>query len=330
MIRRFAITACVPAVALLAALSVAAPAAAGAGSNCIGNSCTLDLSQVVTLSGDHGRGSAQVPIRITQQPPCLWNPIGDQVSGSKAIIAEWGPTPPTTLQIDQSYKKAQDLLKNPQSGKWYELPVNPLASAADRALCARLPLYAFVPTGQPLPAVPIPPETIAQYAFNHLTIPPPALQLNPANGGYVNLGTYVWANWPASKHTGRMDAYKITAKAGNTTVTLWAQASQLQIGSSANGTPAWHGCGPTGSSYPPGKPPANAGPGTIPDCGVLWHAAGANSTVSATVTWTVTWGIGNLNGPGPHRVPGAPKGGIPLTGHVGPFAVNEIQSINGG
>lgn len=327
MIRRFAITACVPAVALLAALSAAAPAAAGAGSNCIGNSCTLDLSRYITLSGDSGGRSTRVPISITQQPPCLWNPIGNQVSGSKAIISDNGPTPPTFLQIDQSYKQAQDLLKNPQQGTWYMLPVNPNASQAGQQECLRLPLYAFVPVGQPLPAVPIPPKTLAEYAFNHLTIPSPALQLNPANGGYVNLGTYVWANWPASTHTGRMDAYKITAKAGNTMVTVWAQAGKLQIGSSANGTPAWRGCGPTGSSYPPGHPPANAGPGTTPDCGVLWHAAAAGSTVSATVIWHVTWGIGDLNGPGPRVVPGGAT--IPLTGHAGPFAVNEIQSVNG-
>jgi hypothetical protein len=180
-----------------------------------------------------------------------------------------------------------------------------------------------------MPAIPIPPKILAQFAFNHLTLPSPALRLNPANDGYVNLGTYVWANWPASPTTGRMDAYKITATAGNTTVTLWAQAGQLQIRPSANGTAATSGCGPTGSAYPPGQPPANAGPGITPDCGVLWHAAAANSTVSATVTWSVTWGIGNLNGPGPKNVPGAPAGGIPLTSQTPPFAVNEIQSVNG-
>ena len=60
----------------------------------------------------------------------------------------------------------ENLLKTstpPSAGEWYVLPVNPAAGAAGQAACLQLPLFVFaVPRGRPLPAVPIPPRTLAE------------------------------------------------------------------------------------------------------------------------------------------------------------------------
>jgi hypothetical protein len=314
MIRRLVITLSVPAVALLTALSAAAPASAGSGAGCSGSTCSVDLSQFITLKGDVGSGAGYVPVNV-DPPPCLWNPIGDATSGSNAIISEWGPNPPTDFQIDKSYAQAKTLVKAPVPGTWYELPVNPNASAAGKALCWTMPLYAWVLPGQAPPMPPIPGQTLAEFAYNNMAIPTPALTINPTNVGYVNLGTYVW------QAQGSPGTLAVTASVGAQSATVTAKSSGLTIGTSGPGTPA-NNCGPSGSGYPVGKPPANAGAGTRPDCGVLWNGSASGATITGTVTWTVTWTA--TDGTGGTLPP------ITMRGQAGPIPINEIQSVNGG
>ncbi len=334
MRRRIAIVGLVGA-GLLAPLLTMAPASAGAGVGCNGTDCSVLLSSFIKLNGDYGTaGAAAVPLNVPP-PPCLWEPIGDGTTGSQAIVKEWGPNPPTDFQINLSYAQAKGFLQNPPppAGTWYQLPVNPAAGPAGEAACLKLPLYAFVPPGQEPPAVPIPARTLAAYAYNHMVVPTPKLTINPAAKGYVNLATYVWGSWPASAATGRMNAYKVTATLGAQVVTVWAQPSAgkaLTIDTPPQGTAYSAGCvaGATqfGSQFPIGTvPAANSGAGTPPDCGVLWQAPTTAASVSATVTWRVSWGAGNLNGPGPNRLPP-----ITVTGQSNPFPVAEIQSVNNG
>lgn len=319
---------------LLAPLGAAGPASAVTGVGCNGSDCSILLSRMIKISGDDaGAPSAQVPLNV-QPPPCLWEPIGDAITGSNYIIGQFGDVTQgdSLYGVYQSVKQAKQEIANggQPAGTWYQLPVNPAASAAGQAACLKLPLFYFVQPGQALPAVPIPPRTLAAYAYNHMTIPAPTITVNPQNKSYVNLGTYVWGNWAPSPTTGQMDAYKITATliGTNETVTVWAQpaaTNPFTVNVGGPGTASSAGCGPTGSQYPVSKPPAGAGAGTPPDCGVLWQGPDTAATVSATVNWTVTWGLGDLNGPGNRPLPA-----IDLTGPAVQFPVDEIQSVNNG
>jgi hypothetical protein len=81
MIRRLAVTLGIPAVALLTALSAAAPATAGSGAGCTGSSCSVDIGQFIKLSGPNvGPGTGYTPVSV-DPPPCLWEPIGDASPG---------------------------------------------------------------------------------------------------------------------------------------------------------------------------------------------------------------------------------------------------------
>jgi hypothetical protein len=337
MIRRIAIVSIIAA-ALLAPLS-AAPAGAGANPNpgpagCLGNGCSILLSKLITLTGDVGTGAGFPPIAV-DPPPCLWEPFGNAVTGSERVASESAllaelPPGSNPLGLAVAVREAKHLLSThapPSAGTWFELSGNPAAGTAGALACLKLPLFVFELQGQAPPALPIPPRTLAEFAYNHMLIPQPAITTNPAAKGYVNLGTYVWGNWAASPTTGSMNAYKITATLGNLTVTVWAQASGFSVNVTGPGTPYSGGCGPTGSHFPVGKPPAGAGPGTLPDCGVLWQAPTTGAALTATVRWTVTWGVGNLNGPGNNVLPP-----IVVAGPAPPFVVpvNEIQSVNGG
>ena len=240
--------------------------------------------------------------------------------------------PGTPFGVYASVQQARKLLasKPVPPGTWYELPVNPAASQAAQRACFTLPLFFFAVPGQAPPVPPVPPRTLAAYAYNHMTIPAPRLTISPAAQGYVNLATYVWGRTrPVSAATRRPDAYEVIAALGAQTVSVWAQvtgAGAFSVAVSSGHGTAYSGCGRDGSRLPAGQVPASAGgAGTRPDCGVLWQAPDAAASVSATVRWSVTWGAGVLGGPGNHRLPA-----IMMTGRTPPLRVAEIQSINGG
>jgi hypothetical protein len=326
MIRRIVIAGIIAA-GLLAPLPTAVPASAGVYVGCDGNDCSALLTSLITLTGDRGPGSGYTPVNYPP-PPCLWEPIGDATSGSNYIISFFGgtePDPGSAFGTHDSFVQAKELLKDPQPGTWYELPVNPAASPADQQKCLQLPLFYFLPPGGDLPGPPIPAETIAGYAYNHMRIPSPRIVTNPAGKAYVNLGTYVWARWPRSHYTRQRVAYEVVAQLGSQIVSVWAQAEpSLQVNVTGPGTPSTS-CGPTGSTVRPiGHAPAGAGAGVAPDCGVLWRGPDAQASVSATVTWDVSWGTGILNGPTNNTLPS-----IPMTSRPVPLRVSEIQSING-
>jgi hypothetical protein len=333
MIRR-AVAVALIVTGLLAPLSAAGGAGAssgtGGGSGCNGNSCAILLSRLITLGGDVGNGAGFPPLPLAP-PACLWEQIGNAVTGSEYIVMNYGGAPPNAFfGLFASVQQAKKLLQAnapASAGTWFMLPINPGSSLAAQAACRRQPLFVFVAPGQPLPALPIPPRTLAEYAYNHMLIPRPAITTSPPAVGYVNLGTYVWGNWAASRTTGRMNAYKITATLGAETVTVWAQASGFTVNVTGPGTPYSGGCGPAGSHFPVGRAPAGAGPGVPPDCGVLWQAPVTGATLTATVRWAVSWGNGDLDGPGNNPLPA-----IPVTGPAPPHRVpvREIQSVNGG
>jgi len=316
---------------LLTLLAATGPAQAGSGVGCAGTDCSVVLSSLITLKGDVSSvGPARSTLPVIQ-PPCLWQSIGDTVTGGQYIIRNFGAAAPgTPFGVFGAVQWARRMLRQRPvpAGFWWQLPVNPAATPAQRKVCQSFPLFAFAAPGQTPPEPPVPLRTLADYAYNHMRIPPPALTVNPATRGYVNLATYVWGRTvPVSAVTGRPGSYEVTATLGSETVSVWAQlAARSAFSVSANGPgAAYSGCGPAGSYYRVGHVPANAGAGIPPDCGVLWQGPMARATVQATLRWTVSWGAGVLNGPGARPLPP-----IPVTGQSAPFPVAEIQSINGG
>jgi hypothetical protein len=300
---------------LAAITALATPASAGnVTGSCTGPNCSVDLSKFITYSGSAAHrpgGGSAIPI-TEDPPPCLWNVIGDQVSGSNYLVQLFpDPTPDLPFDIYDSVQQAKALLKNPTPGTWYNLPINPAADEAGQQECLKLPAFFFAPPGTTPPLPHIPPRILAEYAYNHMRLPLPRVTTNPATKGYVNLASYVWTNLPRQPQT-------ITATLGDQSVTLTATpvTTSITVGSAGEAFSA--SCGPAGSKYPPHHPPAT-GPGVAPDCGVLWQDPTVGATIGATVTWDVSYTPGNVALPA-----------IPLTGNSRALAISEIQSINGG
>jgi hypothetical protein len=332
MIRRVALAGIITA-ALVAPLALTAPAGAGSHVGCSGNECSVLLTNVIPLAGDWQSGPPQFPPYPSTPPPCLWEPIGDAVTGSQYIIRNYGAIGPNSyFGVSQAVLLAKKLLKQnpPPAGTWYELPTNPAAPKAAQQQCQKLPLFYFDRPGQALPGVPVSPLWLAEYAYNHILLPRPRLTTNPATKGYVNLATFAWARWgPRSRATNSLTAYRVTATLGALTVSVWAQPSGFTLGVSGAPASAYtlytQRCGVRGSAYPRDKSATSAGPGTPPDCGILWRGPAAAATIVATETWTATWGMGVLNGP-----TGRKLRPISLTGAPKSIRVEEIQSVNGG
>jgi hypothetical protein len=311
MIRRILLAATAAATGLLAALAAAAPASAGSSVNCSGQGCWLNVGQLLNTGGT-GSGPAQPP----PPPPCQWDPIGDQTSGSNYIVAAYhgvNPGPSAPGQAGAAFTQAQDLLKNPVPGTWYQLALNPAAGQAAQQACQQFPLYDFAPRGHQPPVLPIPGLTLAQYAAGFLPIPQLHLRINPTAMGYVNLGTYVWQTTPVPASQSKRVAV------GNQWAAVTMTSSPLLLSTDGSGTIGSH-CGRNGSGYPVGKLPARTGAGVMPDCGVLWRAATNEATITGTIVWTVKWAASDGTS-GTWR--------IPSQAQAGPISVNEIQSING-
>jgi hypothetical protein len=283
----------------------------GGGGGCAGTTCAVDVWQWVHHPGASGNwgagGGTGVAINVPP-PPCEWNPIGNATSGSHTIINDNpGVQKGALFDVYQSVQQAKSLLKDPQAGEWYVLPVNPAAGAAGEAACLKLPLYYFVPPGGTPPLPPIPPIDLAKYAYNHFTIPVPTVRLSPRARGYVNLASYVWTSAQTETTWASLGAVKVT---------LTATPIRTEVLASQYGNAYSQGCGPEG--YTKASAP-DSGPGTAPSCGVLWTAPVGSTQVSVSVTWRVTWG------PGGNTLPA-----ITQTGTSPAISVEEIQSLNGG
>jgi len=357
-VKRFIVAASVITAGLLTPVVTTVPANADNGGPSVGctsgDSCTIMLEGMVKFNGDVSSGSRQNPVGPIAPPPCLWVPLGDTLAGSQYLITTWGTDPtkwPTTFQINQSVQQAVDFAKQgaaAPAGEWYNLPINPAAGAAGAQACLQLPAYAWVVPGQPLPAVNLPPETLAQLAFAKLTTPAMgALQLNPANRNYTNLPTFVNATLAVGGYHQAADGrpyVAVTASIqGQPSATVWAEASSLTIDpgtSSATvyGSPPSTGCGYFGSteSADPMKA-SNTGPNQMIDCGVTYRQPGA-FTMQASISWVACWApTGDATAPPPppaftdcqaNPVPGAAQ--LQAATQAQPVNVAEIQSINGG
>ena len=343
---------------LVLPLAIAGTASAGSGGpppgvSCGGSSCSVPLEKFIHFSGNWSAGTDN-PVAIPP-PPCLWEPIGGAVSGSQQIISEWGPNPPATFDIDKSYTQAKQLLKQnpPPAGTWYLLPINPAASAAGKAECLKLPLYAWVPPGQLPPTPPIPPSTLRLLALAKLTRPGIA-NIDPAGRNYTNLPTYVRVRLAGAFETaaGGRPYATVTASLpdGSLSVTVWAMAQPLSIqAGTPDATLYTGGCGYLGSTATARQMAGTGAAGDVgaeldvgPEmwwceaCATLrgWLAALPQADLAALMGWQTYWAITTGDGDGP--LPPEP-GMQPLNnGQLLPstagrqISVGEIQSLNGG
>jgi hypothetical protein len=306
----------------LATTMTASPARAdapgsGGGAGCTGQSCWVSMqSQYIHLSGDYTNGPTSYGTVPVPPPPCWMTPllsgpemyqIYQQSRGQRVGPNGQDPWASYRPWISQIIKN-----RNPP-GTWYVPEM--WGTSAGFACGAKLPLLAWVPPGAAPPAPPIPPATLAAYAYDHLRVPSPALVVNPAGRNYVSLPTYVWATQPGGGAMPRR--LWIAASAGGNSVTLTATTRQLSISTSDGTARLYSPCPPTGSTYPVGQPPRNSGPGTAPDCGLTFSTSSTAATISASLTYTI-------------NVTGVQIGFYPITVTGGKtVSVAEIQNLNG-
>lgn len=272
---------------LLAATLATAPALADApGAGCSGQSCWVSMeSQYIHLSGDYTMGGTSYGNVPVPPPPCWMTPL---ISGPEMYALyeasknqQVGPSGQNSWADYQQWI-AQIKQEKSSPGEWYVPEM--YGTAAGFACGAKLPLLEWVPPGTAPQAPPIPPATLAAYAYDHLKIPTPQLVVNPAGKNFVSLPTYVWATAAGG---GRMPGQlHITATGGGNSVTLTATPKKLVV-TASQPTPYSSGCTASGSSYPIGHAPAKAGPGVIPDCGVVFTAPSTAATIQGSLTWEI-------------------------------------------
>ena len=277
----------------------------GSITGCSGVTCYAAVWRYITLSGNaaSSAGGSGTPVAMPP-PPCYMQPM---FSGPQ-LYQLWKAGRQTKAGPGQgsgfpfgAYLPAIKQHKNDTSGSWWERVTNLQVGGT----CG-LPLLAWVTNGAAPPLPRVPAVALADYAYDHMRITPPGLTLNPSVRSYVNLATYVWAKLPYARAT-------VTATLGNQSATVVGVPSKLQLTASGNATVYDSGCTVNGSTAP--DPPQNAGPGTRPDCGVVFTAPGLGNMITGSIVWTVTSG-GRVFRP-------------IRTGNSKGVAVDEIQSLNG-
>jgi hypothetical protein len=232
------------------------------------------------------------------------------------------------------------LMQNPvPAGTWYMLPVNPAASAAGKAACLKLPLYAWVLPGQLPPIPPIPPSTLRMLALAKLTRPGIGnIDINPAGRSYANLPTFVQVGLAGAfeRTAGGRPYATVTASLpdGSLSVTVWAMAQPLSIAAgTADATLYAGGCGYLGSTAT-ARQMSGTGANQPIDCGVTYRVPGTGYNLTTSIGWRVYRAIttGDGDGPLPPQAGMQPLGSGLLQASVAGIqvSVGEIQSLNGG
>jgi hypothetical protein len=280
----------------------------GGGTGCSGVACYADVWQYIHLTGTPGAfndtGGSGPQIQLPP-PPCYMEPMfsgpelyalwkaGSQLPGDPEFpFQHWIP------QIKQ-YKASN-------AGYWWERVTNLQVGGT----CG-LPLLQWVVNGTPPPLPAVPEIDLADYAYDHLTINPAKLTLNPAARSYVNLPTYVWATPP-------FPWAKVTAHLGGEYATVTVVPGHLipSVGQPGSADVYDTGCTTYGSAARPlGTAPPHSGPGTTPDCGVTFTAPSPDNMITGKLVWTAT-----SDG---HVFPRIPVASDELV------TVYEIQSLNG-
>ena len=200
----------------------------------------------------------------------------------------------------------------PTPGAWYSVTCDDIATGAQVTQTVWITNPAAVPP-------PVDPRVLAVQAENSMTLPAPAVSLNPSGSSVVGLATWLWVD-PRVWHT-----YSVTASAGAVSATATAQP----IGVTWTTGDGWtETCGGPGVPYNPSLPSTwqqtycshtyartsigQPSPDGDPDHGQF--------ALVATVEWAVTW-----------TAVGAPGGGaLPTlyTSSPAQLRVVQIESLN--
>jgi hypothetical protein len=305
------------------ALPMAGQGIAGADTwgGCSGNTCTVGIDKIANIIFTEGDKvlTPDLSNLNVNVPACWLAPTftqADLVALLPVLAKDTAGAPPAQLQQLQQY--IHEVTSNTSTnGMWWTGEY--LDTPAGNACVNSLPLWLWVPAGQTPPPqdLPITPFQLAELAEAVLQVPPLTLTLNPAAKTYVNLPTFV--------QFGNTQAITVTATIqGYLTVSVTAvplpQNTQILPGTTA-ATPYTTACGAQGSHLTQ-QEMAQAGPGSQPDCGVVYQAASTSApqgyTLQVSLPWTVTWIGGDqpLPPPYPNQV---------ATVQV---PVAEIQSLN--
>jgi hypothetical protein len=157
--------------------------------------------------------------------------------------------------------------------------------------------YVWVVTGQPaVPPTPaVPPRELGQRAEQSITLPSPAIGVNPPAFSVVNLATWLWVDpsiWHPYSATASAGWASATATATPTSVT-WQMGNGQSVTCDGPGTPydaalpasdQATSCSYTYRESSAGQPSPNGDP------------ADASFYVTATVSWSVSWSGGGSSG----------------------------------
>jgi hypothetical protein len=272
----------------------------------VGTQGTLIAWAATNTSASDGGNTVKVgATNATSTPAAPPHPGGGTVNGS-ASKCTYTPMPAKTAATFGP--------GGPTPGGWY------FVSCPGRTLTIYNGALSWFPSGSSGPAgnVPVPPSALAQQAFDSLTLPAPAIVLNPASFSVVNLPSWLWVD-PESWHT-----FRATATAGGVSATAIAFPVEVSWSMGDGHTVV---CDGPGTPYRPAISPEAQS--TTCSYTYLTSSSGLPSPdgnsnddafkVTATITWTVTW-----------TATGAPGGGglPPLhTSSTVPVRVEQVEAV---
>jgi hypothetical protein len=293
-----------------------------------GGSCWSGVSRQITISGGQPGQPADTGVSLNDiPPPACWLQYFTSGQGMeqwwKRYTRSGDPNVAAGLgnaNIPQQVKAHQ----HDGSGAWYQAVENPSGPADGAGCVEQLGPFRWVPAGTQPPLPPIPARNLAMYAWANMHLPYPSFTLSPQRKSYVTLPVFV------TGLTGTSQPYSITARIntirGPESETVTATTSGVTFDTP---TPdKFTNCGPDGTRESKAQMD-KAGPGSKPDCGVVYtqpstgFAQGYPFQVAAT--WTAT-----ATGTGPGGGLNNPIATVTMTGPNPPqyLPVAEIQSIN--
>jgi hypothetical protein len=297
------------------------PASTNAGCNG-GGACWSGVSQYIKVDGGAPSGQAgntgtsvnDVP------PPSCWL----QYFSSGPGMAQWwqqytrsgDPSVAASLgnaNIPQQVQAHQ----NDGSGAWYQAVENPSGPSDGAACVAELGPFRWVPAGPQPPLPHIPPQNLAMYAWAHMQLPHPSFTLSPQRKSYVTLPVFV---------TGLTNTN--TSRSVTATINTINGPEQETVTATSNGvtfdTPApdkYTNCGPNGTRESQAQMD-KAGPGSKPDCGVVYTQPSTGYAQGYPFQVATTWNAADSEG--------QQIATVTMTGPNPPtyLPVAEIQSVN--
>lgn len=307
---------------------------------CGGQTCLEGVAGPAQSSGVSSPGAGNTAVYIPP-PACVWDPVGNAQTGSRYVVNHYGGVAPPQNAPGQQYEsftQAQQMLASGETppGEWYLFRGDaPHDTAAQQAECAGHPLWDFVVPGETLPGVALPPLPLPGFATATIRIPGAGrMYLSPASGNTrSNLPTFVRVTLNRLYDIGPGGVPYVTKNVhlGNQGVTVWVEATRLQLGTDdSSATLYTNGCGYLGSDMMVLDPKAvaNTGANGTADCGVTFHQPGTWD-ITATLTWRTCLVPGVVNGPPPAKctpVPGAELNPVNWARNV---TVDEIQTVIG-